>query len=126
MRPLILDNAIRNRIQQVRAFAEDPANVNPVLEVIQGNRLPPGGNPNHVVKFQFGFRAVYSVDLDDTGNLWKHLSMSVNAPGRGPHPIAVSTVCEEFGIMDPHFARGQGLERNVVHAISLLVREDHP
>lgn len=119
-RPLVIDQAAKDRIATVRTYAEDPKNLNVIAEVMAGSRVPPGDKQEHVTEFQFGFRAVYSVDLDRQGLVWRHLSVSLvpAKPGRAASPEAVQMIAEEFG-----FHRGMmsmQLIDSIGHAVELL------
>jgi len=59
--------------------------------------LPPvGDNPEHVVHLHDGYRVVFSYEEQPVG-LCAHMSISIES-GHAPHPAAVETIMEEFGM----------------------------
>lgn len=67
------------------------------IEILAGTKDPPGDNPDHVVRFHDGFRAVYSVDKIN-GELYHHLSLSYKTGWIGIPEATV--ILREFGMAD--------------------------
>ncbi len=100
--PLVIDDVVRARIAQVKAWAEshrfDFANMTERMK-----------HPRHfedinerIVEIPFGFRAVYSIEQQPPPTDWcHHLSFSSEAPGRVMDPRAVILLVGELGLEFP-------------------------
>ena len=90
MRPLVIDNEVKERIAQLLKFAK--GNIyRPGL-----SENPPGDDARHVLNIFKGFRAVFSFTEDPEGGLYRHLSISINGPTY-PNPIAAFMIADAFG-----------------------------
>jgi hypothetical protein len=100
MRILQIDNDVRGEIRKVRGYAVEHIVDGDRLALIKaGKLLPVGDNPDHVVHIHDGYRAVYSVDKHPhTGDLYHHLSVSIDRNDAYPHEEAVGTILKEFGM----------------------------
>lgn len=99
--PLIIDNAVKARIQEIRALAEErpiPLEVNTLLEA--GKPIPKGSYDDFKVRIPMGFSVIFTHETQPKG-LLKHLSMSVDLAGRVPRPLAVQMLMDEFGFAMP-------------------------
>lgn len=91
MRPFIINDTIRQKIAELVTFAE--ANVVTDLE----NRKEPVGHiKEYCLEIPMGYRVVYSIDQQKKG-LMRHLSMSVDNPGKLPSVAVVEQVCKLIG-----------------------------
>lgn len=99
MQVLVVNEKTKGQIAAIRNHADAKDNYNVVRDVIMGVKPPPGDDPRHVVEIPFGFRAVYSVDLDTNGNTWRHMTVS-QADAPYPNGDAFLALCDEFGF-DP-------------------------
>lgn len=95
-RLLQIDEESKREIVNVKKFA-----VENILDdeyrkgIINGTKYPPGDNPDHVVHFHHGFRAVYTIDKINE-DLYHHLSLSYEYGWIG---IPESTlILQEFNI----------------------------
>jgi hypothetical protein len=87
MRVLVIDDTAKAEIARVREYAE----ANPYY---QGGPTP-GDNPAYVAKLG-DFRAVFTITHAKTGEVLRHLSVSV--PGtKLPHPAAAFMIADAFG-----------------------------
>lgn len=97
VRPLVIDDALKQAIAQVREYAEKPEHYYLIGE--GGKHDPstiPGDNPQHVITTQFGYRAVFSMTKAPEG-LFRHLSISVPSKGQYPGPEVVEEFCHLYG-----------------------------
>lgn len=98
MRILVATEAVHQRIKEIRAYARD--NIISLAEVVrrvgdQSRHI--GDDPNYRLEIPFGFRVVYSEERQTAG-LCAHISISVDAPGKLPEPIAVQAIMALFGV----------------------------
>lgn len=118
MQALVMSPEIREAIAALRDFADDSVNRNIIQDILDGRKGPPGDDPRHVIKIPFGYRVVYSVDLNAEGHLWRHLSVSLDGLSKLPNPEAVFTIAAEFGFdrerMSIH------LQDQVIHVVEAL------
>ena len=87
----MLDNAVKKRIAEVVKFAEGNL-YRPGL-----SENPPGDDARHVVHIPLGFRAAFSFTEDPEGDLYRHLSISVEDEAKYPNPIAAFMIADAFG-----------------------------
>jgi hypothetical protein len=94
LRPLIIDEPIRARINEMVQYARGH-------HYVPGRVLPPGDDPHFVLVTQFGYRAVFSLTLLPSG-LYRHLSVSVlpRVEGLLPNPAGVFELAKLFGFPD--------------------------
>jgi hypothetical protein len=88
IRPLIIDAVARAKIAHLIEHAEGHhyhVGVDPI----------PGDDPAFVIHLDT-YRVVFTF-TEDHGQLWRHLSISVPAPEKYPHPAATFTIAQEFG-----------------------------
>lgn len=98
MRPLIIDDSIRERISQCIAYSKE--HVYSVADLMirdAGAVAAPGSNLNHVVEIPVGYRCVFSVEQQR--KLVRHLSVAVDRPGKLPSVPAVEMIMKEFGFV---------------------------
>lgn len=110
VRPLILDPPTRAAIAAADARARAAPLPWAVLqEFVQFKDLPHvtladrrGGEPprSEQVLIEYGYRAAISYEMQPAG-LIKHLSISVDEPGKLPHPLAIQEIMAAFGIEQP-------------------------
>lgn len=109
MRPMILDDHAREWLADLRRYAEaNPYDRDHNRRVYDGLEPPPGDHPEHVAHVEIGYRIVFSVgELEcrppDTEPFWvwcRHLSVSVPAPDKLPHPAAVAELMPLLGMGD--------------------------
>src|SRR5688572_22092740 len=97
MRALLIDENVRSQINDVIDYShKNPYSMDDLLDTINGQMLPAGDNPKHVIHIPIGYRVVYSIEHQVHGDL-KHISISVDTIGRLPSSDAVSMILEEFG-----------------------------
>lgn len=97
MRPLIIDDNLSNRVSELIAYAEKhPYSMDDLLDIYNSQLEPPGDDPNRVINTDFGYRIVYSVELQPAGKV-RHLSMSVNEDKVLPNKVAVDEIMKLFG-----------------------------
>lgn len=92
LRVLLISEAEKEAAHRLFAFAARPENV-----YRPGPGVPvPGDNPNYVIRFNT-YRCVFT--FTDMGRaVFKHLSISVPAKDKLPHPAAVEEIAHLFGI----------------------------
>jgi hypothetical protein len=94
--PLVIDEVARQRIAEVKKFADENFIDESQMQSIIASGWAPGDIDGYSVNLQFGFRVVYTIEKHP-GGWMRHLSMSLAIPDRGPSPYAVDMVLEEFG-----------------------------
>lgn len=101
MTPLLIDETVKARIQEVRAYAEKNKLNRAMMErIVAGEEPFVGEDPGFECSIPFGFRVVFSIEEHPCG--WcHHFSMSVETPGRVPNINAVRLLMMEFGISRP-------------------------
>lgn len=101
MRALVIDDDARKMATIVVSHAER----HPISEETMKKRIADpagtdmdavGNDPAHVCIIPMGFRCVFSIEWQKVG-MCRHLSISVDVPGRVPHPAAVDMIAELFG-----------------------------
>lgn len=97
LRVLAIGPEERKRIQALRVYAEKHFYTMKMLEEVRDGKLsPPGDDPNFVIELSFGYRIVYTIESQILG-MCRHISISVDTPGKVPSPMAVQMIIEEFG-----------------------------
>lgn len=115
MRPLLIDDAAKAKVRQVRDFAEQPANLyRPGL-----TQRVPGDDPHFVTDLAVGFHCVFTI-TEVAGVQFRHLSISVDG-GKYPSPFAAYTIAELFGFE----GWNQHSEKPPAHWHGGISEEDH-
>lgn len=97
MRPLVISPEVRKRVAECMNYAEQP------LHWYQpGDDFVPGDHPEFVVHIDSGYRCVFSYTFKD-GQLYRHLSISVDHPTLFVSPQAAVVIARLFG-----FTGGEG------------------
>ncbi len=100
MRPLLIDQKVRDDAARLVAFAEanivDAARVDRVRRKVE---RPPGDDPRHAITVPMEFRVVFSVDELPNG-LARHLSVSIPKVGRLPMPEAIMMLLPLFDMAE--------------------------
>jgi hypothetical protein len=128
MRPFVLDDNLKAEIKRLSDFAEAHPIPWDEFEARMNGSTPVGNDANRSSTLPFGFRMVYSIEENkdqNTGrNLWtKHLSISVDTPGRFPSIPVVKIIIGLFGF--PALERCQTwIEDN--RAINIVTLTDPP
>lgn len=95
-RVLLIDRAVNAAVEHVLEYARlHPYTMDDLLDMQNKQKEPPGNNPNHVVNIPFGVRVVYTHEYQNPG-LCKHLSISVDTPGKMPSVGVVSQIMKLF------------------------------
>lgn len=68
-----------------------------ILRTLGGSTPPPGDNPLHAVCIPMGFRCVFTIDQGTKGGWFRHLSVSVDTPGKTPNEHAMQALMAMFG-----------------------------
>jgi hypothetical protein len=98
VRALIIDDEARDKIKTVVAYAEaNRHTIERMKRLASGDATPAGKNESNVLKLDHGYKVVFSIEEQAMG--WcRHLSVSVNTPGRYPNEQAVLMIMSEFGM----------------------------
>lgn len=95
MRALLID---KDALNNLREYAEkNPIAVDELLKIQSGAIRPVGKRSEHICELPVGFKIVYSIEQHHHGKWYRHLSVSVDAPGRLPHPENVDAIMDELG-----------------------------
>jgi len=95
MKILVVDKETRDRIKELKAYAEEnPCTIDFLLDVKSGSEEPIGTNPKHNMLMEHGYRIVYSID-EYPNNKFQHISISHN--NKKPSHTGLLMILEEFG-----------------------------
>ena len=101
MSAMIITEEVSARIKEVVHYAEKHIfSMDDMLDIMNKQREPPGNDPNHVVFIPIGIKVVFTMDKQNIG-ICKHISISVDRPGKLPNPLVVENILLEFGIETP-------------------------
>ena len=94
-------------------------------DVISGKTPPAGDRPGHVLNLEGGMKLVYSIELDQPWGVCRHLSVSVDAPGKWPNPEGVRLMGQALGFR-PSFDDGTVWQDHENEAVNWVqVRDLH-
>lgn len=97
MAALIISQLEKECLAKLKIYAEShPLNTDDLLDLINGG-IPPGERDEFVCFIPNGFKVVYTVEPAKNGELTRHMSLSINLPGRAPNEHACQMVMEELG-----------------------------
>lgn len=97
MRALIIDEAIKNTAAAVVKHAEENVfSMDDLLDISNGSAKSVGNRDGFTFEIPMGYKVVYSIENQVKGKL-RHLSVSVDTPGKTPHPQAVSEIMKLVG-----------------------------
>jgi hypothetical protein len=116
MRGLVIDEEVRGRVQRVLAYAEQN-----VYHPRKG-RLP--GNDARLVLQLNTYCCVFSYTMDQsTGDLYRHLSISIPREGYMAHPVVVAELAGLYGFS----GHEQGVEARLANGAWLINvnKQDH-
>lgn len=120
MRPLILNEQSLAKIQALIQYAE--ANRFPfrkIVRIVEGVDPPPGDDPQFVCVVPWGFRCAFTIEEHRNEKWFRHLSVSIDTPGKYPNDAAVESLMGEFG-MKPSLRDSRVYVEEHVQAISIL------
>lgn len=97
MRPLILTEESTAEARNVLRHAEAHVISWAELQAIATGALPPpGDNPIFACTIPMGYRCVFTHEMQRAIK-FRHLSVSVDTPGKWPHEAAVDEIAKLFG-----------------------------
>lgn len=118
MRPLIIFEETKRDMQRLRAHAEANPLVLSELKRRFESKEGIGDDPQFSCRIPVGFKVVFSIEQQPPPlGLCRHISISVEQPGRSPHFEAVNMIMAEFGMEGPV---------QTLKAPSMVYREDLP
>jgi hypothetical protein len=94
MRPFIID---KKQMKDLHDFAmEHRIGTDEMLGIMHGTIKPVGDRPGYAINVPIGFEVVFCIEQQPMG--WaRHLSMSIDVPGKYPHELAMQMTMEELG-----------------------------
>jgi len=97
LRPLVLDEAADELIGLLKKHAEEnPFDTNEIMGIMCGDAPAAGDRNGFSCDFHRGYRAVFTYERHPGG--WsRHISVSVDTPGKMPNSTAVDVIMEKFG-----------------------------
>ena len=99
MRVVIFDNQVRERIAEVKEYAEAHTySFDDLLDMKNHQKPPPGNDPGHCMIIPFGVRVVYSIEYQPELGWCHHFSFSVEAPTKLPNVPVVVEIMKHFGV----------------------------
>jgi hypothetical protein len=102
-------------IARIKAFAERIENLNVAADVMFGRAKPPGDKDGYHAVLSIGYRVVFSIDLADSGALYKHLSLSCR---RRPPDVGESIeIARAFGIACPCCVLGEDMIGHILEHV---------
>lgn len=97
IRPLIIDESVRESIGSLLTYAEkNPITMDYLLDQKNGEERPPGDFQEYTRILPFGYRVVFTLELQPAGKV-RHLSISVDEDGKLPNEIAVQEIMTLIG-----------------------------
>jgi hypothetical protein len=97
MRPLLIDDSVKEAAAKVVQFAEQHVlSVDDLLDTVNGELPSVGDQEGYTCHIPVGYRAVFSIENQGTFHV-RHLSVSVDRAGKLPHPDAVQEIMGLFG-----------------------------
>ena len=104
MQALIWDDSIKRGLQNLREYVErHPLTMDDLLDAINGGPAP-GDRDEFICTIPVGVRVVYTIEPLHTGQLIRHLSVSVM--GKLPSITIVTTIMEELGFKNTLYGPG--------------------
>lgn len=99
MRVLVLDEKAKEAIRRVIAYADNHRfTTHDLMKIMEGMAPPAGDDSGYACVLEDGFRIVFSYEQQPDPIGWaRHISISVAATDRLPHPAAVTMIIKEFG-----------------------------
>ena len=96
MRALIISDETKQKIKEVITYAEEhPFTLEYLHRMTAGKEIPMGNIYQHVCHIPIGFRAVYSIELQN--KKVRHLSVSYYKKKRPPTAIEMEEIMKLFG-----------------------------
>jgi hypothetical protein len=97
MRPMVIDDNVKRKIERLAAYAEAHIlSMDELLDIVNKQAPPPGDNKNFVVEIPVGYRVVYTIEDQPAGKV-RHLSVSVDKVGKVPSITAVQEIMRMIG-----------------------------
>lgn len=97
MRPLLIDNEAKAKIECVMKYAEmNPFSMDEMLDIYNKELSPAGDMDGFAVNLYRGFKVVYSIEKQPSGK-FKHISISVDKEGKLPSIESAQLIISEFG-----------------------------
>jgi hypothetical protein len=101
LRVLILNDTIRGRIAAVVRYADcHRVGARRMARIDAGLEPPIGDDRHHVALIPQGFRCAFSIEQQPDLGWCRHVSISVDTPGKWPHPVSVIELLPLFGFSD--------------------------
>lgn len=101
MRALITDNLVREKVRRVIEYAaKHVLSIDDLLDIYNKQEPVVGDRPEHVCHIPIGYRVVYNHEKQNIG-VMKHISISVDTPGKLPNIEAVREILKLFDIETP-------------------------
>lgn len=96
MSVLIIDEAAKERIKEVKEYAErNHYSIDDLLDIKNGAQEPPGDNGFYSCHLMTGYRVVYTIEHQPSIGLVRHMSISLNE--QLPSVPSVKLIMDEFG-----------------------------
>jgi hypothetical protein len=97
MRGLIIDNSVKAEIKALMKYAEkNPYSMDDLLDIVNGSMESPGDQREFQMYIPMGYKVVYTMEIQNVG-LVRHISISVNTPGKLPGQEVVTFIIPFFG-----------------------------
>ena len=100
MRPFIINEEIKEQFAALVAYAEaHPLNISRMIEINEGEAMPPAKIKGHNVVTQFGYHVILTIENQLNGTKARHLSVSVPTVGNMPNPAIVAEIMKLTGFI---------------------------
>jgi hypothetical protein len=112
-----------NELKKLKEYAESNRFYLKDLYAIQRNEQPQAGDrKEHIVFAAIGYKIVFSIDETLSHKWVRHMSMSVNKPGRIPNEISLREVCDHlgFGSFDNCLVQKEQYHKNAIEVLEYL------
>lgn len=109
MRPLVINNDIKEQINKLVAHAEkNPFSMDDLLDAYNKQAPVAGDYAEFTIHIPVGYRVVYSIEKQKKDV--RHISISVDAEGVLPHVLVVEAIIKLFGFKNELIDCKVGLE----------------
>lgn len=119
LRPLIIGEAERQKILNLKSYAIDnPVNLETMIQIKNGNVPPVGDYSQYCICIPKGFKIVYSIE-QHPGGWFKHISISVNAK-KYPSEEHILAILDKFDFDDVNSPNVMVYQEHMARAINVV------
>lgn len=110
-RALIIGAAQKDKIKNLVDYAEKNIfSMDDLLDTVNKEMESAGDMDGFSIDLPVGFKVVYSIEQQPAGKV-RHLSVSVDTPGRCPSPESIQVIMDEIGFKNTLLKCKVGMEK---------------